>query len=556
MAAPKPARPPKPSSRVVLAFFIAATIGALVFLIWWVSASAPPSSSESELRRDKSFAPAKPPADTNDIPRGGALRGPADPDLLADTISLLTQATLVRVSRSTDQLEPWLAESWTSSRNNLTYLIKLRPNILWSDGQPLAADEVASAINISPSARVLGKPLAARATGPMEVEITFPGAFAPGLRLLDRVPITSAHGGLGPFVLAAGLEARPAQRTFTRNPHYWRTAPDGKALPYLDAIELDTAADPSGNLKRLLEDELDFVETELRAEDYLALKRADQEDRARLYNLGPGLATDVLWLNGTANQGAPSLGARSALRTLLANDVFRLAISTAVNRREFCDNVYLGACDPVFGPVTPGNPSWFLTDLAGAGPDPALARAMLAGLGLQDRNKDGVLDDEAGHAVRLSILVARGRASAERGALFLSKVLGEVGIGVDLTAVDAAVLADRRKKGTYDAIYGRLEPEDTDPAMNLDFWLRPNPAADWEKRLNEMMLKQATSTDRVERVQLFADVQKLYAQHMPQIFIAAPYTYVATSLRVRNAKPSGRPPALLWNADQLAIAAR
>jgi hypothetical protein len=60
----------------------------------------------------------------------------------------------------------------------------------------------------------------------------------------------------------------------------------------------------------------------------------------------------------------------------------------------------------------------------------------------------------------------------------------------------------------------------------------------------------------VERVQLFADVQKIYAQHMPEIFIAAPYTYVATSLRVRNVKPSRQRPALLWNADQLAITAR
>ena len=544
MAAP---RPPAPSSRVVLAFFVAAMIGGLMFLIWWTtgrSASAPPSNAGSE-RRDAA-QPATAAADSNEIPRGGVLRGPADPDGRvregysgqADTMALLTQATLVRVSRSTDQLEPWLAESWTSAHNNLTYVVKLRPNILWADGAPFTASDVVVSMN---NVRVLGKPLTARATSAMEVEITFPGSFAPGLRLLDRVPITSAHGGLGPFV------QKGKTFVFERNPHYWRTAPDGKALPYLDRIELDAAGDSADNLKRLLDGDLDFIETELRPEDYTALKHADQEDRTRLYNMGPGLAMDVLWLNLKAGPKEPAV---------LSNEAFRLAISTAVNRREFCDAVYLGACDPVFGPVTPGNPSWFLSDLSGAGPDPTLARAMLACIGLQDRNGDGVLDDEAGHAVRLSLLVTRGQPSAERGAAFLRDALKTVGIAVDVTAVDAAVLADRRKKGTYDAIFGRLDPGDTDPALNLDFWLHPDAKTDWEKRINDMMLKQATSTDRVERVQLFADVQKLYAQHMPEVFIAAPHTYVATSLRVRNVKPSGRRPALLWNADQLAIAGR
>ena len=539
MAAPKP---PAPSSRVVLAFFIATVIGGLMFAIWWVTGRSSPAQPQtagvqetsgpkgSGLRTDDSIA----------VPRGGVLRGPADLTNAADTVAMLTQATLVRVNRSTDQLEPWLAESWTSGNNNLTYIIKLRPNILWSDGTPFTAADVASSLS---GVRVLDKPLTARAVSPMEVELTLPGSFGPALRLLDRVAIVSAHGGLGPFVVtnngAAGL--------FARNPHYWRTAPDGKALPYLDEIQLDAAADPAANLKRLLDGDLDFIETELRPEDYTALKRADQEDRTRLYNLGPSLAADVLWLNRTA-------GPRGL--AVLNNDDFRLAISTAVDRRQFCDAVYLGACDPVFGPVTPGNPAWFLSDLSGAGPDPVLARATLAGIGLHDRNGDGVLDDEAGRAVRMSLLVARGRASAQRGAAFLQGQLSNVGIAVEVTAVDEAVLADRRKKGAYDAILDRLEPADTDPALDLDFWIHPNAATDWEKRINDMMLKQATSTDRVERVQLFADAQKLRAQHMPEIFLGAPYTYVATSLRVRNVKPSGRRPALLWNADQLAITGR
>ena len=37
-----------------------------------------------------------------------------------DLVSLLTQARLVRVNRATDELEPWLAESWRLDADNLT----------------------------------------------------------------------------------------------------------------------------------------------------------------------------------------------------------------------------------------------------------------------------------------------------------------------------------------------------------------------------------------------------------------------------------------------------
>ena len=43
-----------------------------------------------------------------------------------DVVTFLTQARLVRVNRSTDELEPWLAEGWTSSPDGLTYTITLR----------------------------------------------------------------------------------------------------------------------------------------------------------------------------------------------------------------------------------------------------------------------------------------------------------------------------------------------------------------------------------------------------------------------------------------------
>ena len=101
----------------------------------------------------------------------------------------------------------------------------------------------------------------------------------------------------------------------------------------------------------------------------------------------------------------------------------------------------------------------------------------------------------------------------------------------------------RWSEGDYDAIYHLLSPTDTDPAGNLDFWLssggshvwNPNqskPATDWERTVDELMRKQATSLDQAERLRLFGEVQRIFAEHLPAMTFAVPHVYVATSARV------------------------
>lgn len=515
---------------------VASLVGIVTFLVWWFT--APPKPPEK-------IAGAPPAGQTPtrvefDLPRGGSLAGSLPVDVDPEVaIALLTGAPLFRVNRGTDQLEPWLAASSTATT------IKLRPNILRADGSPLTAAEVAAVFNARPPV-IAGKPVTARAIDPLTIEIVFPSPFAPGLRVLDAIPIP----GCGPFVLT---ERTPGGRlTFARNSHYWRQAPDGQPLPYLDTLILEAGAGRP--------DELDFNEN-VRPADYRALRKADDEGKLRLYDLGPGLEADALWMNLS-----PAAAGRQPPKPWLRSDAFRQAISTAIDRRELCDIVFAGMCDPIAGPVTPASGAWFMPDLP-SGHDAALARATLAGLGLQDRNRDGMLDDDQGRPVRFTLLVPRGRPTIESGAAYLRDELKKIGLAVDVTPIDRSVLESRWEKGDYDAIYDRVPVRDTDPALNLDFWLssgsrhmwnprQPKPATDWEAQIDRLMLKQASTLDRIDRVQLFAEVQKVFAEHMPAIYFGAPYVYVATSTRVLNAKPVTLRPAMLWNADVLAAATR
>src|SRR5476651_2283519 len=73
-------------------------------------------------------------------PRNFARFGPREGT--TELIALLTQAGLVRINRVTDEVEPWLAESWTRSADGRQYTIKLRPNVTFSDGHAFTADDV------------------------------------------------------------------------------------------------------------------------------------------------------------------------------------------------------------------------------------------------------------------------------------------------------------------------------------------------------------------------------------------------------------------------------
>jgi peptide/nickel transport system substrate-binding protein len=218
--------------------------------------------------------------------------------------------------------------------------------------------------------------------------------------------------------------------------------------------------------------------------------------------------------------------------------------------------------------VSPANAAWFNPDFPLGQASAELARAKVAELGLRDRNGDGILEDAALRPLRISLLIRRDVPSAARAAQFLADTLKGIGVAMDVTPLAAGALAARRQKGNYDAIYDRIEMGDTDPALNLDFWLssgaahvwnaapldpaRARRVADWERQIDELMLKNAATFDRAERLQAFIDAQKLYLQHLPAIFFGTPHVRVATSTRTLNATPSPLRPRVLWNAENLA----
>jgi peptide/nickel transport system substrate-binding protein len=513
-------------------------------------------------------------------------------DTVSEVVAVLTQARLVRVNRATHQVEPWLAERWTTSPDGRTFTLTLRQGLKWSDGEPFTSADVAFTVRAAQqllakgqlviSLTVDGEPVQVGTPDPLTVVVTLPRPFGPGIRLLDNLWVLPRHRleraeaagafaqawpvttppdeivGMGPFRMV-GYE--PGQRlTFERNPHYWRQDAAGVALPYLDAVVLEIVPDQSAELVRLQSGAIDMTQSPLRAEDYASARELERNGVLAVPEVGVGLNPDVFFFNLR-----PAHWAKDPRSAWLPTADFRRAISHAVDREAYANTVYLGAAVPIHGPVSPGNKDWFWPDLPRYAFNRATAQGLLEGLGLANRDADAWLEDAAGSEARFTVLTYRGNTALERGAQVLKESLERVGVAADVVPLETGALIERMLGGQFDAIFFNYINTDTDPAMQRDFWLssgsahiwnigQKSPATPWERRIDELMTQQAMSLDPVERTRLFRESLRVFNEQLPALYFAAPRVYVAVNARLRNLAPALIPPPLLWSADTLAVA--
>ena len=289
-------------------------------------------------------------------------------------------------------------------------------------------------------------------------------------------------------------------------------------------------------------------------------RRQEAEGTLKLFELGVSLDPDAFFLNLR-----PAKWASDARRAWITTTEFRQALSHAVDREAYAERVFLGAAVPVHGPISPGNKVWFWPDLPRLRWDQDRSKLLLERLGLKNRDADPWLEDEAGTEARFTVLVFRGNTALERGAQVLSEYFRAIGVGIDVVALEPGAVIQRMLAGDFEAIFFNYISSDTDPALQRDLWMssgsahmwypeQPTPASDWERQIDELMTKQAASTDQEERVRLFRDVQRIFAEHVPVLYFAAPRLYVGVSARLRNETPGLIRPQLLWSADTLAVA--
>jgi peptide/nickel transport system substrate-binding protein len=484
------------------------------------------------------------------------------------TIRYLTGGVLVRVNRQTQALEPELAQSWKVSKDGKQITFKLRSGILFSDGTPFSAEDVAYTVQqlMDPA---LHSPTGdafrsgpgnteTKVISPTEISITFPAPVAGLDRQFDQVAILSAHSPkkemavLGPFMVADYKAGSTV--LLTRNPNYWKTDAQGRHLPYLDSIHLDIQPNRDVEMLHFKRNEIDLINS-LDSEYFDKLAATSPQ---LVHDAGPSLDSEQMWFNQVAKSPLPAYK-----KNWFRSAIFRRAISQAINREDLSRVVFRGHAQPAIGPVSPANKFWFNANLKveAYSPDAALKALQADGF----RMENGTLKDKDGNAVEFSIITNSGNKYRERMATMIQEDLQKIGIHVNVVTLDFPSLIERMTQTfDYESILLGLTNVGLDPNDQMNVWLSSSdnhqwnpsekaPETAWEAEIDRLMREQASSADAKKRKAAFDRVQEIVVEQAPFIYLVNRNALSAVAANVQGASPVILVPQTYWNVEQLSI---
>jgi len=495
-----------------------------------------------------------------------------DPLLVADdaaeTIRYLTGGVLVRVNRQTQQADPELASSWTTSRDGRSITFELREHIHYSDGTPFSAEDVAYTMQrlmdpalhspTGDSFRSGVGVVRTRVVSPTRITITFPAPVAGLNKLFDQVAILSSRSAkkeravLGPFYVA---DYKPDSYVLLkRNPNYWRRDAAGRQLPYLDAVRLGIQPNRDIEMMNFRRGEIDLINW-LDSEYFDRLAGLAP---AVVHDAGPGLDSEQMWFNQVASAPIPAYK-----REWFRSTNFRRAVSGAINRADLSRVVYGGHAQPAAGPVSPANTFWFNAKLHTPVYDPTGALRLLQQDGF--RLEGSALRDCQGHAVEFSIITNAGNKARERMATMIQQDLGKIGITVHVVTLDFPSLIERiTESHNYEAALLGTANTDLDPNAQMNLWLssaenhqwnprQKSPETAWEAEIDRLMREQAASLESAKRKACFDRAQEIVVEQQPFIYLVNKNALSAVATSVANASPVALRPQTYWNIETLSV---
>ncbi|CAN5874512.1 ABC transporter substrate-binding protein [soil metagenome] len=444
-------------------------------------------------------------------------------------------------NRAADDFEivPGLAESWEASDDGLTYTYTLREDLVWSDGEPLTADDLAWTINTSRDqgwsnhiATTQNLDAVAVDDRTLQVTSSVPDPKLPevGVYMLPRhiweehatdgeaiVGYEALDGvGSGPFVLA-----EYAQEQFVRmvaNDNYW----DGRAT--IDEIVFRIFTNPDAMVAALQQGQIDAahnvpsssVET-LEADDTIEL----------VAGLQGGF--DEIALNGGEAEGQP--------HPALLDIEVRKAISHAIDKEAIIEDIWAGQGEAAVTISVSADPKWMpeIPESEQFTYDPDRANQILDDAGYLDTDGDGVREMPGGgdplvlrHGVNSDSITAQPVAELYAG------WLEAIGIEVELSAYDEGQLFDLIVNGDYDSfVWGWVPFVDPDPMLSyfteeeLGNWNDAN----WiDPRYDELYLEQNQELDEDRRVEIVHEMLRIF--HDSAVYIPIAYSPDIQAYRV------------------------
>ncbi len=510
------------------------------------------------------------------------------------------------------EIQPALAESWTISPDAKSVVFTLKPNLKWSDGQPLTIDDVAFTFNevyfneeIPTDTRdilKIGKDRKLPTVKNIDsnrIQFTTPEPFAPFLRTLG-ISILPAHKlrstviqkdekGKPLFLSTWGLNTKPAdlvsngmymldtytpgeRLVFKKNPYYWRKGADGKSQPYIDRIVWQIVESTDTRLVQFRSGGLDSYA--ITSDFFSLLKKEEQKGGYKVYGGEPQSGTTFMSfnLNQGERDGKPLV---DPIKSRWFNNVkFRQAIAYGINRQRMINNIYYGLGSPQDSPISFASPYYLSRKqgLKGYDYNPQKAKEIVTSAGFK-YNKENKLVDDRENPVRFTLLTnAENKIRVALGTQ-IKQDLDAIGIDVDFTPVAFSLLIDRIDSSLqWDSFIigfgGGLEPNDAANLWLVDggshlFNLKPktgklaitnHQVASWEQKINDLYIQAAQELKEEKRREIYIETQKITQDNLPFIHLVNASSFSAIRNRIKGIDYSPTN-GEFWNLHELTISA-
>ncbi|MFC1834547.1 ABC transporter substrate-binding protein [Thermodesulfobacteriota bacterium] len=249
-----------------------------------------------------------------------------------------------------------------------------------------------------------------------------------------------------PTTCAWIAEAPASSRQFIlkRNPFYWKVDDKGNQLPYIDRVVTKFHAESQTILLSAIKGDIDFQGRRLGGMQNSVLLLANKA--TGIYKLIPKTSTASVGL-----LLAPNINHKDpAMRKILADKRFRMALSHAINREEINKILYRGKGKPRQAAPLEGSP-FYSKDYEEAYLEfnPAKAEALLDEMGLK-KGADGMRMRPDGKPVQLTLDVIVNNQTYVDGAEILAFLFKNIGVETEVKSEAPEFFFERVRSAAHD----------------------------------------------------------------------------------------------------------
>jgi ABC-type transport system substrate-binding protein len=413
-------------------------------------------------------------------------------------------------------VEPYLAEGYEVSDDGLTYTITLKPDLKYSDGSPITAEDWVYGYERTvelkgPRLFLLGPVESVTAPDERTIQIKLTQPFPniligladhgftvfPKAKIeadpdfFSKAPLVSS----GQYVLSE-WEPGASEWVYTENPNFF----GGPSM--IKRLEFVAVPDQTSRTLQVTTGALDY------AYDLPASARQD---------LPPEVQSFAVPILGMYHVGFNLEGVKD---TPLGNPKVRQAISAAIDRQAIQERAFFGISPAAEGFLYKGPPEWIGVLPNGGKRDVALAKQLLTEAGFPDGG------------FKFTIQPWGQRPGWTDAATIIKENLAELGIEVTVEPKTDADAIANLTAGNFEA---QFSGNTQDPLSFLkNQFSKGGTWTTWERydnpEVSQMLIDAGYTTDQAERIKLFHDAQTLAYEDMPVIPVSERVVLVASRI--------------------------